>query len=99
MEGIVAEHLTSMGVPFEQQVRVGVIYLVDFRVGDTYIEVNGCYWHGCAQHFPELTDQQRRRIKRDEHLSRYLAKRNRPLIVIWEHDIKHGDFSALDHLY
>lgn len=94
IETRVAAWLSERGIQFEQQVKVHYC-LVDFRVGDVLIEVNGCYWHACAQHFPMITQTQQRRITRDKMLASYCRKRDIALIIIWEHDIKHHDFSAL----
>lgn len=97
IEQRVAEWLTTHGIQFEQQVKVHYS-LIDFKVGDTLIEVNGCYWHACAEHFPMITPMQQKRITRDKTIATYCRKRGIPLLVIWEHDIKRGDFSALANL-
>jgi G:T-mismatch repair DNA endonuclease (very short patch repair protein) len=94
IERRVAEWLTEHGIQFEQQVKVHYSR-IDFKVGNTLIEVNGCYWHGCAEHFPMITPMQQKRITRDKTIATYCRKRNIPFLVIWEHDVKRGDFSAL----
>jgi G:T-mismatch repair DNA endonuclease (very short patch repair protein)/endogenous inhibitor of DNA gyrase (YacG/DUF329 family) len=93
----VAEWLRSNGIEFEQQVKVHYS-IIDFKVGDTLIEVNGCYWHACAEHHPMITPAQQKRVRRDKTLATYCRKRGIPLLVIWEHDIKRNDFSALSVL-
>lgn len=93
----VAEWLTSHGIQFEQQVKVHYS-LIDFKVGDTLIEVNGCYWHACAEHFPMITPTQQKRITRDKQLTTYCRNRSIPFLVIWEHDIRRNDFSVLADL-
>jgi G:T-mismatch repair DNA endonuclease (very short patch repair protein) len=94
IERRVAEWLTSHGIQFEQQVKVHYS-IIDFKVGDTLIEVNGCYWHACAEHFPMITPIQQKRITRDKRVATYCRKRGIPFLVIWEHDIRRDDFSAL----
>ena len=97
IERRVAEWLTEHGIQFEQQVKVHYS-IIDFKIGDTLIEVNGCYWHGCAEHFPMITPMQQKRITRDKQLTTYCRKRGIPFLVIWEHDIRRNDFSALARL-
>ena len=94
-EHVVANWLTKCGIPFEAQVKLGRHRVADFKVGDTYIEVHGCYWHGCPLHFPVPTPQQKRRIARDASLSTYCRKRGIRLLVIWEHDVRDRNFMAL----
>jgi endogenous inhibitor of DNA gyrase (YacG/DUF329 family) len=94
MEDKVADWLTQHNIAFERQVLLKV-YVMDFQIGGAYLEVNGCYWHGCPTCEPTLTPRQKRRSDRDRSLSTYCARRNIPLLTIWEHDIKRGDFSAL----
>lgn len=95
VERTVAAWFTKCGLTFEAQVRLGRHRVVDFKVGDTYVEVHGCYWHGCPTHFPEPTVRQRRRIGLDASLVTYCRRRNIPLLVIWEHDVRARDFRAL----
>ena len=95
IENTVATWLESNNLPFQQQVRIGQ-YIVDFCVKGTYIEVNGCYWHGCSQHCHSLQSKRiQKRIKRDKNLLRYCHTKNKPLLVIWEHDITSGNFESL----
>lgn len=97
LENRVAEWLAARGIEFERQVLLKV-YVMDFKIGDIYLEVNGCYWHGCPLCNTELTPRQKRRSDRDRSLTTYCARRDIPLMVIWEHDIDRGDFSALNPL-
>jgi len=98
-EDEVAKWLTSHGIQFESQVRLGR-YTIDFLVnGIHYVEVNGCYWHGCIFHGTDLSSiRVQRRIARDERLTEYCLKHNIPLTVIWEHDINEHNFVVLESL-
>lgn len=98
VEMAVAEWLAQHGIQFAQQVQVKH-FLVDFQVGSTLIEVNGCFWHACAEHFPMLKQpHQQKRIVRDKRLRTYCARRDIPLLTIWEHDVRAGNFTALASL-
>lgn len=97
LEDTVAEWLTAHGYTFERQVPLSH-YTIDFKIGNLYIEINGCYWHGCATHYPELTKYQKNRTMRDKGLAGYCKKRNIPLTVIWEHDIAKYAGGNLDNL-
>lgn len=94
IEERVAEWMEQQGLTFEPQVRMW-FRTVDFQVGAVVVEVNGCYWHGCPEHFPDPTPAQRQRQGRDAGLKTYCARHGLALITIWEHDIRAGDSSAL----
>lgn len=98
VEGVVADWLAAHNILFEQQVLLGSFRVADFKAGDTYIEVNGCYWHGCPTHFPDPEPRQLRRQSRDAGMQTYCRERGLALLVIWEHDVRSGDFSSLASL-
>lgn len=92
-----ANWLIAHNIPFERQVRVGR-FTVDFQIADshTYVEVNGCYWHGCLFHCRKLeTKQVQRSIARDIRLAELCHAHSYTLITIWEHSINADDFSGL----
>lgn len=95
LEDRVATWLTEHGVSFDRQVKVRPFYLIDFVVGETWIEVNGCYWHGCPIHFPEPTVHQAKRRTRDKALETFCHNRTIPLIALWECAFQAGDCSVL----
>ena len=97
VEDRVANWLTVHQIEHERQ-PVLVRYSIDFRVGDAYIEVQGCYWHGCPQHYAEHTPRQKKQVSRDKAKATYCRNRNITLFIIWEHDIMNGNFSALNSL-
>lgn len=94
VEDAVAEWLDRHGISYERQVAV-VRYSMDFRVGNAFVEVQGCYWHGCPHCYTLLTPKQQKRLSRDKAKYTYCRKRDIPLFYIWEHDVRKGDFSAL----
>jgi len=97
IEDDVAAWLFAHGLSYERQARV-VHWLLDFQVGTRYIEVHGCYWHGCDCLGKPLTKEQRDRRARDARVAGHCEHRGTPLLVIWEHDIRRGDLSALQPL-
>jgi G:T-mismatch repair DNA endonuclease (very short patch repair protein) len=98
VEDTVAAWMDERGIEYERQHTLRPFYTLDFRVGSVMVEVHGCYWHGCPEHNDELSIHQRKRQGRDAALSTFCANRSIPLLVIWEHDIRQGDFSALTPL-
>lgn len=59
--------------------------------------VDGCYWHGCPQHFKRPSanvaywDAKIRRNKsRDRRISRELKRSGWTVVRVWEHDLKQG---------
>jgi len=95
IEMAVAAWMAAHGIRYEPQAVLGRFARLDFRIGDAYVEVNGCYWHGCPAHCKSLSDRQQRRQRKDRAVATYCAKRGIRLFVIWEHDVRAGRFSAL----
>lgn len=52
------------------------------------VEINGCYWHGCAEHTrgKNLSRKISRRVADDKRRSTYLKNHGWQLLEIWEHD-------------
>jgi G:T-mismatch repair DNA endonuclease (very short patch repair protein) len=94
LEDRVAQWLNDNGLPYERQTTLNV-YSMDFKVGHAYIEVQGCYWHGCPACNLLYTPRQQQQQAKDRSKATYCRKRNIPLLTIWEHDIEHNNFSAL----
>lgn len=70
-------------LPWMQTLHQWDLVLPDEKI---IIEVNGCYWHGCAKHYPKKNVG-----KFDSALSQFqaIAKRNGwCVLVLWEHGIK-----------
>lgn len=97
IEERVAVWLTEHGIPFERHIEFGPC-VIDFRIGLTLLEVNGCYWHGCELHNTALTAKQVGRRRRDSIVRTETQRAGVRLIEIWEHDIRANDWSALDPL-
>lgn len=83
----VAAMLRSEGRNFIEQHPVEG-FVVDFFLPDEHlvIEVNGCFWHGCARcGFAEKNPDVRRK---DRQKAAALRKAGYALLVVWEHDTK-----------
>ncbi|MQA24928.1 MAG: DNA mismatch endonuclease Vsr [Micromonosporaceae bacterium] len=66
---------------------------VVFRPSRVAVEVRGCFWHGCPEHYraPSANDtywsaKVTRNMARDEATERTLADAGWQLITVWEHD-------------
>lgn len=66
---------------------------VVFRPAKVAVELRGCFWHGCPEHYraPKAHDNYwaekvRRNVARDEDTARRLAEADWLLQVVWEHE-------------
>ncbi len=64
-----------------------------FRSSKVAVEVRGCFWHGCPNHYkPPVTNDSywaakaARNVARDADTERRLEEAGWLLIVVWEHD-------------
>ena len=64
----------------------------DFVIPDKRIvlEVNGDYWHGNPEVYPNLSERQEKQRERDMELKRLVEERGWRYVEIWEKDIKEG---------
>jgi G:T-mismatch repair DNA endonuclease (very short patch repair protein) len=51
------------------------------------VEIFGCYWHGCPEHFPNRTQKYCDEFERKD----YYLKHGYKCAVIWEHDVNNID--------
>ena len=66
---------------------------VVFRPAKVAVELRGCFWHGCTEHYraPKANDSYwaakvRRNTARDEDTARMLSAAGWLLEVVWEHE-------------
>lgn len=64
-----------------------------FRPARVAVELRGCFWHGCPEHYRApasnkgyWSEKIERNVARDEETARALADSGWTLIVVWEHD-------------
>lgn len=64
-----------------------------FRPLKVAVEVRGCFWHACPEHFrwPKTNDEYWRKkigrnLERDEELGAALTAEGWRLVVVWEHE-------------
>lgn len=98
-EVAVQRYLQSNLVQFETHKRLDFykLHAYDIVINDkkTVIEIDGCYWHGCLEHYPSQNIEQSKR----DLLHTSVAEQNGwKCIRIWEHEIKSGEFSKLNAL-
>jgi len=83
-----ANKLDELGIPYEFQAIKGP-FVIDFLVlNRIYVEINGCYWHGCPKCFSTLNETQKRKIRSDKRKRGYFKNKGLPLIEIWEHELE-----------
>jgi len=89
----VAAMLTAMQIAYVQEWTFGH-YSFDFYLPDYHkvIEVNGDYWHANPILYPDgpINKIQANRLRVDASKASYLTHRNIPLLILWEHDLKHS---------
>jgi DNA mismatch endonuclease (patch repair protein) len=64
-----------------------------FRSAKVAVFVNGCFWHGCPEHYviPKTneqfwSDKVKRNKERDEETKRLLRRRGWRVMILWEHE-------------
>jgi len=64
-----------------------------FRPAKVAVEVRGCFWHGCAEHYTRPTSHSdfwdakvRANLLRDRDTEQRLVAAGWELIVVWEHE-------------
>jgi len=89
IEILARESLATRGVKFSVCKRVEGICIPDLFLPDEKIAVfcNGCYWHACPKHCPNVPDWLRKRIK-DRQIYEELGRRGWKVLAIWEHEFK-----------
>lgn len=78
--------LEDLKINAEYQVEVKAKFIVDFRIGNTILQVDGEYWHGHPR-FEPLTERQIAQRKRDAAQDKYLTACGYRVVRIWENDI------------
>lgn len=87
-EMAVAMALGTLGQPFQHQYAEGG-RVWDFRLADgTILEVDGCYWHGCAACGKGKAHDatQLHNLKRDGERPGLVASLGHRFVLVWEHD-------------
>jgi DNA mismatch endonuclease (patch repair protein) len=81
--------LERRGIPFVANGSVERICFPDFVLQKRKVAIfcNGCYWHGCAQHCPNIPSWLRLRI-RDKEIYEKLRGAGWRVLAIWEHEFK-----------
>ena len=84
-ELVVKELLERLNVKYIQQHPIGDIANVDFYLPEVnlVIECDGCYWHGCSDHFPQRSHLQ----LLDEAKTQSLEQKGYGVLRFWEHEL------------
>lgn len=93
LETQVARLFNLLGIQYEQQKPFGD-YAVDFFLPDfgVVVECYGCYWHACNVCGPPHAKQNFYAKGREA----YIRAHGYEYIVLWEHDLKVGNYSAMN---
>ena len=91
-ERIVGSILAASQIQYETQRRIGRTFSDFFIPPNIHVMVDGCYWHGCPEHFPSSSEgdtRVARKLRADAEVNRWFAERPElKLVRIWEHDVK-----------
>lgn len=80
------QHLTELGIHYASQFIIKNKFVVDFKIGNIILQVDGEYWHGHPR-FEPLTDRQTNQRKRDAAQDKYLTACGYEVVRVWERDI------------
>jgi len=78
--------LDSLGVEYEKQAIIKKGFVVDIRIEQLIIQLDGDYWHGHPVKFPEPTERQIAQQKRDAAQDKYLVACGYAVVRVWECD-------------
>jgi very-short-patch-repair endonuclease len=99
LEFTFADILIGLGVEFTHQYEVdGFDYDFYIPAKNLLIEVDGDYWHGHPDKFPELNAMQRKNKGLDRLKTKHAADRNFQLLRFWETDIVTNRFDIVKNL-
>jgi G:T-mismatch repair DNA endonuclease (very short patch repair protein) len=79
--------LKEEGISFMKEKTVGRCH-ADICIGNTLLELNGCWWHGCARCFPKPTKTQREAMSKDARRYYFFKKLGFNVEIIWECELK-----------
>lgn len=82
----IKDFLDAEGIDYDYQFPFGY-WVYDFKVGNTFIEADGDYWHGNPIYYNEFDNIQKNVIKRGKQKDAYAKKRGYSIIRFWETDI------------
>ena len=80
------ELLDILGIEYLFQFPVEKYAVPDFYIPSKKLAIfcDGCYWHGCPDHYPTRTEK----IEKDNRQSTRLREMGYEVLRFWEHDIK-----------
>lgn len=92
----IEEWLLKNKVNYQKQIPLCKIAIVDFYLPESrsVIQADGCYWHGCPQHFPNWTKNK----ERDEKQNKVLTFNGFNVYRFWEHEINESVDTCLKNL-
>lgn len=88
LEKAVYAMLKAEGISFVREKLIGRCHVDVFIEPRTIIELQGCYWHGCAACTKKLTKEQKEWQNRDGRRHYILRKLGYDVVVIWEHEVR-----------
>jgi very-short-patch-repair endonuclease len=94
LEHKVKNFLDDIGVPYVHQYLVKTGFIVDFKIENVIIQVDGEYWHGHPRFYP-LTQRQAKQKARDVSQDSYLTACGFVVVRIWERDVTYENVLAI----
>lgn len=87
IEIAIQNELTALGIAHVSQYHVKGLGYVDIYIPqwNMVIECDGCYWHGCPEHYPGKNPEKQ---SRDSIANTFLIDNRYTLLRLWEHQIK-----------
>ena len=81
----VKELLNTLGIEYISQFPLEKIAIVDFYIPSKKLAIfcDGCYWHGCPEHYPNRIEK----LERDNFQTTKLQELGYNVSRFWEHEI------------
>lgn len=86
--------LDDLGIKYEHQYIIKDKFIVDFKIGNIILEIDGEYWHGHPD-FEPLTERQLKQKTRDEVRNKYLTTCGYTVIRVWSRNVNKEYLSTL----
>lgn len=88
------QELKLRNINYKKQFPISTVGIVDFFLKELnlVIECDGCYYHGCPEHYPNFIN------KKDKNKTERLKNLGYNVFRFWEHDINRSIQKCVDNL-
>jgi DNA mismatch endonuclease (patch repair protein) len=96
IERKIEAELKKRGLKYQKQIPLCKVAIVDFLLKEinTVIQADGCYWHGCPEHYPNNIKTK----EKDKNKDMILGLNGYKVIRFWEHEINKSVEECIDKI-